>query len=70
MTEIKGVLNNNGSITFVVMATDHGQPPLTGTTEVTVNVIDMNDNCPYYSENDKEVTYVFNYSILLCQGHL
>ena len=53
-------MDNNGSITFVVMATDQGQPPLTGTTVVTVNVIDVNDNCPYYSENDKEVTYVFN----------
>lgn len=41
------------------MATDQGNPPLTGTTTVTVTVTDKNDNCPYYDDQDKEVTYVF-----------
>lgn len=41
------------------MATDQGNPPLTGTTTVTVTVTDKNDNCPYYNDEDKEVTFVF-----------
>lgn len=41
------------------MATDQGNPPLTGTTTVAVTVTDKNDNCPYYDDEDKEVIYVF-----------
>ncbi|CAG2240946.1 FAT4 [Mytilus edulis] len=53
------VLNDRGLISFAVMATDQGNPPLTGTTTVAVTVTDKNDNCPYYDDEDKEVTYVF-----------
>ncbi|XP_052071158.1 protocadherin-like wing polarity protein stan [Mytilus californianus] len=51
------LVDDSGLITFVVMATDQGNPPLTGAAEVTVKVTDKNDNCPYYI--DKEVTYLF-----------
>lgn len=36
---------------FQVLAVDHGQPPLTGTTLVTVNVIDVNDVSPIFSQD-------------------
>ena len=41
------------------MAIDHGDLPLTGTTEVTVKVTDANDNCPYFNTQDQNFTYVF-----------
>ena len=47
------------NIKVVVIATDHGQPSLTGTTEVTVEVKDINDNCPYFYTQDLNTTYVF-----------
>ncbi|XP_063447082.1 protocadherin-23-like [Mytilus trossulus] len=53
------VLSDRGLISFAVMATDQGNPPLTGTSTVSVTVTDKNDNCPYYDDKDKEVTYVF-----------
>ncbi|CAG2190845.1 FAT4 [Mytilus edulis] len=51
--------DTEGHIKFVVIATDHGQPSLTGTTEVTVEVTDINDNCPYINAQDLRSTYVF-----------
>ena len=49
-----------GKITLVVMATDKGSPALTGITEVIVKVKDVNDNCPYFSEEEKKVLYLFD----------
>lgn len=51
--------DTEGHIKFVVIATDHGQPSLTGTTEVTVEVTDINDNCPYINTQDLRSAYVF-----------
>ena len=44
--------NTDGQITIIVMATDKGTPPLTGTAEVIIEVKDVNDNCPYFNEED------------------
>jgi len=51
--------DEQGQIKFIVMAIDHGHLPLTGTTEVTVKVVDANDNCPYFNTQDHNFTYVF-----------
>ncbi|VDI57094.1 Hypothetical predicted protein [Mytilus galloprovincialis] len=51
------LVDDSGLITFVIMATDQGNPPLIGEAEIKVQVTDRNDNCPYYI--DKEVTYIF-----------
>lgn len=51
--------DEQGQIKFIVLAIDHGDLPLTGTTEVTVKVADTNDNCPYFNTQDQNFTYVF-----------
>ena len=38
------------SIMFTVIASDGGQPPLTSTADVTVTILDQNDNPPQFSE--------------------
>nr|XP_002124366.1 cadherin EGF LAG seven-pass G-type receptor 2 isoform X2 [Ciona intestinalis] len=40
-----------GSYTFTVQASDHGSPRRTATTQVTINVRDVNDNAPYFTSN-------------------
>jgi hypothetical protein len=35
-------------LTFTIEAVDHGVPRLTGQTNVTVNILDQNDNTPYF----------------------
>ena len=35
-------------LTFTIEAVDHGVPRLTGQTNVTVNIVDQNDNSPYF----------------------
>lgn len=56
---------------FYVLATDHGDPPLTSTATVTVNVLDVNDEVPTFSaqeyvmsvdESVKPGTYIGNVS--------
>ncbi|PVD35211.1 hypothetical protein C0Q70_06492 [Pomacea canaliculata] len=56
---------------FYVLATDHGDPPLTSTATVTVNVLDVNDEIPTFSaqeyvmsvdESVKPGTYIGNVS--------
>ncbi|CAG5117266.1 unnamed protein product [Candidula unifasciata] len=58
--------------TFHVVAVDHGQPSLSGTTTVTVNILDLNDNDPIFSlqeynfrlyENKKPGSLVGNISV-------
>jgi hypothetical protein len=43
---------------MIVMATDKGTPPLTGTAEVIIQVKDVNDNCPYFTEEDQNFMYM------------
>lgn len=51
--------NTDGKITLIVMATDKGTPPLTGTAEVIIEVKDVNDNCPYFTEEDQNFMYIW-----------
>jgi hypothetical protein len=51
--------NTDGQITQIVMATDKGTPPLTGTAEVIIEVKDVNDNCPYFTEEDQHFMYIW-----------
>ena len=38
----------NNSFTFTLRASDHGEPPKSGTTIITVHVRDVNDNEPVF----------------------
>uniref|UniRef100_A0A3P9P7E5 Cadherin domain-containing protein n=1 Tax=Poecilia reticulata TaxID=8081 RepID=A0A3P9P7E5_POERE len=40
---------------LTVTATDHGSPPATGTTNVIVNIVDVNDNAPQLMTNEIQV---------------
>lgn len=40
--------DRRNTYTIDVVAVDHGQPSLTGTTTVTVNIINTNDKLPYF----------------------
>ena len=51
--------NTDGQITQIVMATDKGTPPLTGTAEVIIEVKDVNDNCPYFTEEGQHFMYIW-----------
>jgi hypothetical protein len=51
--------NTDGQITLIAMATDKGTPPLTGTSEVIIQIKDINDNCPYFTEEDQNFMYIW-----------
>lgn len=40
--------DRRNTYTMEIIARDHGEPPLTGTTTLTVNVINTNDKTPYF----------------------
>ncbi|XP_063447083.1 fat-like cadherin-related tumor suppressor homolog [Mytilus trossulus] len=50
--------STHGKIYFVVMAIDQGTPSLTGTSEVIVEVMDVNDNCPKFPGDGRKYTYI------------
>ena len=44
------------SYDIIALATDHGEPPLTGTATVSVTVLDLNDNAPSFSQAEYPVS--------------
>lgn len=46
----------DGRIRLVVFATDKGQPSRSNETSVIVNVVDDNDNAPYFIKHDINIT--------------
>jgi len=46
----------NGVYRITIVAVDGGSPPLTGSTELTVKVVDVNDNSPRFEHSDYDVT--------------
>ena len=44
------------SYDIIVLAIDHGEPPLTGTATVSVTVLDLNDNAPSFSQAEYPVS--------------
>jgi len=55
MIDRESLLSN--SIMFTVIAADGGQPPLSSTADVTVTILDQNDNPPRFSR-DQYLIYV------------
>ena len=63
----RGVLSNRTALVANITATDHGSPRLSSQISLTVNVIDINEENPYFNstfytaklmENSKEETFV------------
>lgn len=56
LTLDREALDKSGQIFVTLLATDGGNPPRTGLAYCTINVIDANDNIPYFYDNQKNVT--------------
>ena len=48
---------------FMVLAIDRGEPPMTGSTSVTITVSDVNDNVPVFMNNRIAVSYAENLNV-------
>ena len=58
------------TVTFEVLAVDHGSPPRTGTTTVQVNISDQNDNAPVFTKSLYRFTAFTDQPVIVPFGYV